>query len=75
MTEKEGATMDTTEDRYSGRLHSAADLAATVRDLRPDADPNTITADWSATQMHDLGITRYEDVTAEVIDAICNRVG
>jgi hypothetical protein len=53
-------------------LHSAADLAAAVRDSRPDAIALgiEITTDWCREQMHDLGITRYEDVDAEIVSAL-----
>lgn len=57
-------------------LHTAADLAAAVRDLRPDAIALGIemTADWCRDQMHDLGVTRYEDVDDELLRAIADRV-
>ena len=57
-------------------LHTAADLAAAVRDLRPDAIALEIeiTPDWCRDQMHDLGIARYEDVDRDLLHAIAERV-
>lgn len=55
-------------------LHTARDLGQTIRDLRPDADPTIITDEWCRESMHDLGVTRYEDVDDDIIDAISNRV-
>lgn len=55
-------------------LHTARDLGQTIRDLRPDADPTIITDEWCRDTMHDLGVTRYEDVDADAIDAIVAQV-
>ena len=63
-----------TDDRYLGRLHTASDLAATICGLRPDALDLPITAEWCAEQMHALGETRYERLTADLISAISDRV-
>lgn len=55
-----------------------ADLTDAVRDLRPDAaatvPPTSITTEWVREQMHALGVTRYEDVTDDVLSAIADRV-
>jgi len=60
-------------ERY---LHTAADLADAVSDLRPDAVALgiTITPEWCRAQMHDLGITGYEDVDSDTLHAIADRV-
>lgn len=55
-------------------LTTVTDLRAAVRELRPDADPQTITADWCREQMHDLGVTRYENVDDAILGAIADRV-
>ena len=57
-------------------IHTAADLAAAIRDLRPDAATAgvTITTDWCRAQMHALGVTRYEDVDDDTLSAIADRV-
>lgn len=57
-------------------ITTARDLAAAVRDLRPDAVALgiDITADWCRDQMHALGETRYEDVDAAMLSAIADRV-
>lgn len=57
-------------------LTTAHDLGAAVRDARPDALAAgiAITDDWCREQMHDLGVSRYEDVDAEILGAICDRV-
>ncbi len=57
-------------------LHSVSDLAAAVRDLRPDAARVgvMITPEWCRTRMHALGVTRYEDVDADVLEAIAAHV-
>lgn len=58
------------------RLHTAADLRAAVCDMRPDAIAIglDITIDWCRGQMHALGVTRYEDVDAEMLSAIADRI-
>lgn len=58
-------------------LTTAADLAAAVRDLRPDAIALgvEITPDWCRDQMHALGGGRYEDVDRDLLHAIAERVG
>ena len=56
-------------------LHSAADLGAAVRDLRPDATALVeITDAWCALQMRRLGTQRYEHVTDELLHRIADRV-
>lgn len=59
-------------------LTTATDLRAAIADLRPDAvaalGHEAITADWCRDQMHALGVTRYEDVDAETLSAIADRV-
>jgi hypothetical protein len=56
-------------------IYSAADLATAVSDLRPDAATAglPITFEWCRAQMHDLGITRYEDVDLDTLHAIADR--
>lgn len=60
----------------SSTLHSAHDLGAAIRALRPDALAAGIEIgdDWCREQLHDLGITRYEDVEDETLGAIADRV-
>ena len=57
-------------------IHSASDLAAFVRQLRPDAVAAglDITTDWCREQMHALGYTRYEDIDAVLLATIADRV-
>jgi hypothetical protein len=57
--------------RYN--LVTARDLGDAVRGARPDA-ADLITDDWCCEQLHALGETRYEDVDADLIDRICERV-
>ena len=57
-------------------LHTAADLAAAIADLRPDAVDLglPITAAWCRTEMHALGLSRYEEVDADTLSTIADRV-
>lgn len=57
-------------------LHTADDLAAAVRDCRPDAVALgiAITSDWCRDQMQSFGETRYEDVDDDLLGAIADRV-
>ncbi|CAN5488511.1 hypothetical protein BH23ACI1_BH23ACI1_33330 [soil metagenome] len=57
-------------------LTTAADLAAAVRDIRPDAVAVgiAITPDWCRDQLHALGVSRYEDVDRDMVHAIADRV-
>lgn len=59
-------------------MTTITDVTAAVRDLRPDAaatvPPTQITPEWVRDQMHTLGVTRYEDVTDDVLSAIVDRV-
>lgn len=59
-----------------GTLHSAHDLGAAVRDLRPDALELgiDISDDWCRDQMVSLGVTRYEAVDSDVLYTIVDRV-
>ncbi len=47
-----------------------------MRGARPDAAEVgiEIADDWCRDQMHDLGVTRYEDVDKLVLGEICERV-
>lgn len=57
-------------------LHSARDLCAAIRGMRPDALALgiEITDDWCRDQMHDLGETRYELVDDHMLSTIADRV-
>jgi len=57
-------------------IHTASDLAAAVRGIRPDAvDAGIdITVDWCRDQMHSLGVTRYEDIDRDILCDIAGRV-
>lgn len=56
-------------------LQSSADLGRVIRELRPDAvHVAVITDSWCRDQMHILGVTRYEELTADQIDHIANAV-
>lgn len=57
-------------------LHSARDLGAAVRGLRPDAEAAGIvsTDAWCRDQMQALGISRDEGVGPETLDQISDRV-
>lgn len=65
--------MTMTTDR---RLTTARDLGDLIRSLRPDARATglAVTDDWCRDQMHDLGVSRYEDVTPTVAGTIADRV-
>lgn len=54
-------------------LTTAADLAAAVRGLRPDAS-SLISTDWCRDAMYHLGITRFEDVDRDALHAIADAV-
>jgi hypothetical protein len=70
-------TAEATPTMTTHTYTTAADLAAAVRDLRPDAVALgiAITAEWAREQMHALGVTRYEDVDESALDAIADAVG
>jgi hypothetical protein len=71
------SVLDPRDDERRGLyLHSAADLGAAVRDSRPDARAVGvhITNDWCRDQMHDLGISRYEDIDHDTLGRIAERV-
>jgi len=54
-------------------LTTAADLAAAVRDLRPDAS-SLVSTDWCRDTMYRMGITRFEDVDRDALHAIADAV-
>lgn len=61
------------DDRHYGRIRTARDLGERVRDLRPDADPESLNDRGCVEAMADLGITRYEDVSRPVLHAIADQ--
>ena len=67
---------DPDPDTIAVRLHSAADLRAAIRDLRPDAIAVgiEITSDWCRDQMYALDVGRFEDVDADTLGQIADRV-
>lgn len=54
------------------QMHSAADLGAYVRGVRPDLD---VTDGECRDAMHALGETRYERLTPDVIDRMIDACG